>query len=345
MMSHNRRAAFCIGTALAFMTGAYGWGDTLHALFLADTDDPTIGNFVAISSNGISDQLNELCDFAGMQKDFVRIRGQDLTRQRVDACLEKLAVSGDDAVFFHYDGHGCAWTSEWPALAFDNSALDLNEVVQKLRRKKPRLLVVLADCCNVVCGVPEQGAQARARMPAETIRKGARKLLLDHAGLFVGCGACRGEEARCNGVTGSLFTHVVAEKLYWEARSVHPSWYGLCVEQVPVSEQVIQHPRYEVDVRRLGRIPETEVLGGLDLQGYVERKYGGGKAVLQDPNAYGWRALVPVCEKLGETLELRTNATYDLDMSEAARWQYGEDAFVSYRSFEDGFSWFVFRDR
>ena len=137
-------------------------GATLHFIAVVDTNDATIGTIDDLSNAVV--WANKIAQYAGLTLNFQSLSGQQLsvaaTRQLIDA----LPVGADDVVYFFYSGHGGnPGDRRWPVLYYttttnaDNVSMD--EVVEALVPKNPRLLIVLADCCN---SYPWQTGRPRA---------------------------------------------------------------------------------------------------------------------------------------------------------------------------------------
>jgi len=75
--------------------------------------------------------------------------------------------------------------------------------------------------------------------------------------------------------------------------------------------------------------PSTRQLP-IDLNFWCHTKYGpGASAVVRQPTAYGW-----VCVANGRD--------WPIDVAEAARMEYGPNAMVAYRDWNDAYSWYAY---
>ena len=74
------------------------------------------------------------------------------------------------------------------------------------------------------------------------------------------------------------------------------------------------------------------VIMPIDLNRWCKWKYGASAyAVVKTPNAYGW-----VCIANGQE--------FPIDVAEAARLEYGPNAKVAFRNWNDPYSWYAFFD-
>jgi hypothetical protein len=77
------------------------------------------------------------------------ITGRDVTPERVLNHYRDLAVSAQDALVFYYSGHGAFERSRGHLLTFVNGDLPRSSVLEAMQKHRPRLAVVLSDCCAI----------------------------------------------------------------------------------------------------------------------------------------------------------------------------------------------------
>jgi Caspase domain len=77
------------------------------------------------------------------------LSGRDVTANRVLKYYEGLKVGANDALVFYYSGHGAYSTKKGHLLTFLQGDLARANVLTAMQRHKPRLTVVLTDCCAV----------------------------------------------------------------------------------------------------------------------------------------------------------------------------------------------------
>ncbi len=124
---------------------------TLHFIAVVDTNDASIGTIEDLSNSVV--WADKIAQCAGLTLNYQSLSGQQLSVSATRQLIDALQVRADDVVYFFYSGHGAnPGDRRWPVLYYTttvgNDAVSMDEVVEALAPKSPRLLVVLADCCN-----------------------------------------------------------------------------------------------------------------------------------------------------------------------------------------------------
>ncbi len=197
---------------LVMMVGAAGsLGADLHFVALADTNDPTIGT-VEDLANAV-DWAGTIASYTGLTLRLETLSGDELTVGNTRDLLQGLQVTSDDVVYFFYSGHGYnPGDRKWPVLAFTGTVtgddVSLDEVVETLEPKSPRLLVVLADCCN---NYPEPAARQWPRWeprPSAALEHNFRELFVEFAGVVIASGSSPGQYSLGAEGVGGLFVNM-----------------------------------------------------------------------------------------------------------------------------------------
>ncbi len=100
------------------------------------------------------------------------IAGRDVTPRRVLQYYQDLKLKANEALVFYYSGHGAYHRSRGHLLTFNQGDLSCAAVLAAMQRHKPRLAVVLTDCCAAYEG-------AAPKMPAALPGKRALALATD----------------------------------------------------------------------------------------------------------------------------------------------------------------------
>jgi hypothetical protein len=126
---------------------------TLHAVYVADTTDPTIGAMTQADLPHMMPTMESIARLTHMEYESAVFAGDQFSQERVIDYLQHLKVADDDVVLFYFTGHGGRDDSkptQWPDLFFrlDDKLLDLEAVARTVADLHPRLGLVFADACN-----------------------------------------------------------------------------------------------------------------------------------------------------------------------------------------------------
>lgn len=215
-----------IGTFAAPSSGA-----NLHFVLLADTLDTQIGTGDDLKI--LREWATEIAQETGLTLNLQELSGNSLTVDNVKSVLNNLDPGSDDVVYFHYSGHGGNPGSlTWPVFYFTASdyydtPVSFDNVVELLKPKNPRLLVVMGDCCN---NYPDQ---SRLSPPTGKILgfdygPAFQTLFLTYQGTVLGSGASPGQFSFGSEGYGGLFTNAMRDEFYKMAESgLGATWESL----------------------------------------------------------------------------------------------------------------------
>jgi hypothetical protein len=195
-------AAVATAAAPAAAPTASAAPQRVHALVVADTLDPNIGDSTAVDRDNIKYLLTS--GIPASRLSLTVLDGSNVTRAQVLGAIQRLNVQPYDTVFVWFSGHGGTDPTYGHALAMTGvkSFLYRSELLAAVSRKRPRLTVVMTDCCaNMV------RLQAMAESMKLDLRPVMQRLLLKHSGLVDWNGCTRGEQAAGTSALGGLFTH------------------------------------------------------------------------------------------------------------------------------------------
>ena len=149
------------GLLLSILAGT-AQSQTLHFIVFADTDDPSIGGndmktYSSLTGNGGLAQT--IAQYSGLTLNMAGFYGSRCQAAEVDKKFSELNPGPNDVVVFYFVGHGFnSRQNAYPSLIFgkatadvaaiDASARNLRELYARIRAKKPRLTIAIADACN-----------------------------------------------------------------------------------------------------------------------------------------------------------------------------------------------------
>lgn len=239
---------------------------TLHAIIVADTTDATLGTLIPQSETMVINLVTSASKAAGMELNLHLLEDADCRPDALFAALQSLQVKPDDAVLFHYSGHGFRTPnkieSNWPNLYFglEGKGIKLDTVVAKLSQKKPRLLIAGADVCNSFVGdgmIPLIEKKVMKKAQANHLRDNYIRLFLKASGEIVFASSQPGQYSWYDG-GGGWMTRTFVEVLSEAVIKPQTDWnmilegmkqltfeYGQMfqIEQVPIFNLKIQYQK------------------------------------------------------------------------------------------------------
>lgn len=125
---------------------------SLHFVLFAETLDTNIGTGADYTRSVA--WADTIASNTGLELSLHTLKGTDLTPAKARQMLAGITPDQDDVVCFIYTGHGAnAGDSDWPTFTFltltGDPYVSFDEVVSILQPKAQRMLLVMADCCNV----------------------------------------------------------------------------------------------------------------------------------------------------------------------------------------------------
>ncbi len=261
--AYRSPVALVVGLVLASVAPAAD----LHFIAFIDTNDPMIGT-VEDFQNALA-WADLLASSTGLTLRLQAYSGGDVSISRTRNVLTSLQVSTDDVVYFYYSGHGYnPGDRRWPILTYVNTLsgtdVSLDEVVETLIPKQPRLLIILADCCN---SYPD-GVGQSLRLPSTlsaTQQANFRRLLCDFRGSVLACGASPGQVSLGGAGEGSLFTNYLMYDMVTLAASTTELTWAAVLGQTKTDTQteaatiilegetapVVQVPQYAISISKI----------------------------------------------------------------------------------------------
>lgn len=242
---------------------------TLHAVVFCNTIDRSIGRSMTVELMNVTKEISKISDLIDYDLDLVQLDGPKCTRANLKRAIDEIDIESGDILLTFYGGHGShAKNNEndpWPQYlmnsGFENQSnwVPMASVIKWVEAKKPRLGVVLSNCCNVVqAGVTIKPLWAMggdytslAGIKAENYKK-----LFNASGLIACTSSKIPEPSWCNDAMGGLFTCDFIDVLQMVGSgSVSPDWdavikrtYDKCSQRDIVDrdgQHHRQHPYYQ----------------------------------------------------------------------------------------------------
>jgi hypothetical protein len=116
-------------------------------------------------------------------------------------------------LFFYYSGHGATIEGRGHALTMSHGNLLRSDLRAILAQRRPRLSVVLTDCCASLVKPRKEPPQPGAPAPRPEVSPVLRCLLLEHQGVVDVTSSSYGETYWSRQGTGGLFTSALTTPL------------------------------------------------------------------------------------------------------------------------------------
>jgi caspase domain-containing protein len=236
--------AFILGAACLPMPA---FAQTIHLITVADTRDANIGSGTAGNTTQIVEFVTKAAGEMKVTVSRQDVSGSAFSCQRIKEALDQVKPGSNDVVIFYYSGHGFrseGSTSKFPELfcgqeAFSGGAPRLVDIASQLADKKPRLMLVVADSCNVLFTqpVPPLPAAAIAAVPVSRLKQ-YQNLFLRHKGTLTMSGSIKDQFSWYLPSTG-LFTQQFVRAL---DAATQPNKEGLWSEVVQAAVVEIKVP-------------------------------------------------------------------------------------------------------
>ena len=126
---------------------------TFHAIIVADTDNESIGFSCEVDMIKMTAEFNTIAKTIGYQINTQTVSRGSFRFEEIKAKINNLKCSPDDIVFLYYSGHGyneLESNSKFPIMYLQNDGYPLETALMQIKAKKPRLSIVMGDCCNSI---------------------------------------------------------------------------------------------------------------------------------------------------------------------------------------------------
>jgi hypothetical protein len=215
---HRVVLAFCLAMVAVPSASA---APTLHLVAFGDSNDPGLGPKLADDAHNIVSAFTRSFERAGRANQLRThtLVGNDVSPARILATVERLAVQPQDTVVILGSCHGDTDIHGQHRITLNAGILHRRALLAAMNAKKPRLAVLLTDCCssheNGTAGTHVVPTYRPQDLPAgETIDwRTLNCLFLSHSGVVDITAAEPGFKARVDAQSGSLFTNALIRVL------------------------------------------------------------------------------------------------------------------------------------
>lgn len=226
-----------------------------------------IGAGFAANLGLLKSLLNDAAKKGAVDVSVVEIQDKEFNCKSIIAAIDRIKVTTDDTVVFYYAGHGFRrpnTPTEFPL--FDckinppdeasDPEIGLSTVVDTLtKNKKPRLVLAIADACNIVVPLPPsvkpRGGPAEL-IAGPNVRSAFQRLFFEYSGRLMLSGSVPGEFSfylNAGPSIGGFFTNqlVAAITQRIASRGPNTTWEEIAADAtkpIPIPGYDNQHPQF-----------------------------------------------------------------------------------------------------
>lgn len=206
-------------------------------LYAIDVEDLQIGTSCLMDYSKMDTTFQEIATNIHFHYEPIVLMRGELNKRSLENKIDNLQVGSNDVLVFYYAGHGFAelnQKSPYPALYLKGEeTATLDAIYVRLKKKKARLLLTFADCCNNII-VKFNGLPTVKPLVERTINVEndiLRKLFKESKGSIILSSARRNETAAGYTKTGGFYTCFWKESLlYAQAHNTHITWETLLTD-------------------------------------------------------------------------------------------------------------------
>lgn len=217
------------GVLLSYLATASAQQKNLYAILVGDiAETDGIGGGVQQDLQTAHNALKRMTQLGGYAYQPRQVlRGKKAMTQEVLTAIRAVPRNAD-VVVFYYSGHGTCSTNHLPKLhtsAATTDYLATQTAIAELRKRSPRLVWVMTDCCNAPSTTYSNAATYYS--PAATIEEEHIRALLAQKGEVI-MTACRYGETAYMNEKGSYFTaHFFAAFTRLTRLQQAPTWKSI----------------------------------------------------------------------------------------------------------------------
>lgn len=227
---------------LVFWLGAFaGKSQVLHLILLADTADAAIRPAVKVNVERMQKQLGGIAESLDVPLKVSKVVTGSPSLEEAEDLVRGVDCGTDDIVIFHYSGHGVSsGFSHWPRFLIDDpekkaGLMYFNAI---LKQKNPRLLISMADCCNIGPRFIPKSPRRQERFQISAAGEELKQLFLESEGNLICSSSKSGEYAYYEDDLGGYYTAAFCWSLFKVSQGKRMTWDDLMTEVNEVTSKM-----------------------------------------------------------------------------------------------------------
>ncbi len=219
----------------------------------------------------LSHLADSIAVHTGMTLNKMVFSGNRAHSDTIRLFLQNFKCTPNDVVLFQYSGHGINrnWTGDYPAFLLPpyEHLLSVEQIELYFAAKKPRLTILITDCCNHVVeeGFPQNRvgklADGRTKNPELGARlpspQNYKQLFLKSSGIVKITASQRGQVAYTHDSVGGILTTLFTDMLYQacQLKGTSTGWGNFIREVAQNTEETafyfdkIQKPYFQIFIK------------------------------------------------------------------------------------------------
>jgi len=267
MINHFTWTKVNLFLIILFFCTSISYGQTIHAIVFAATNDATIGDGSQKSFNLISSEIETIINQTGLRSELYYRTGDAFTLGSYQSVINDLGdidVS-QDIILFYFLGHGYQSNNPYPNVVFkntsgvvsqqdlDEASVNLEDISRELTQKGAKLTIVIGEACNNELDL-ESGNYTNTEdivtnltPPLATSEK-YRRLFLEAKGSILVSSSRSGQPSYISKSEGGAFTHSFLKALHKQTQKSNLSkahWIALFDDARKRTQTLARRKKFE----------------------------------------------------------------------------------------------------